>query len=330
MRDSGSASFHAAESELHVATRWTEISHEAFVKTSRTAGTATTAGAETLTIGWASGLPLGVVRLSIIVLSDENSIRAKILYFSNIWRNELMSTRYHGLETWARFSRRSLALACATLFLVTSSTRAGTVLQFAQANANDIVTASESGSVTTLSTASPLNADGGGFSIPVVVTNFLGIPVPPGTILFETFVGVHSTDLATSSGGTISQLFAGTIEFTGGINGTGGNFLTATFTNAVFSGSANTTGLNVSAPNLTLTSDFATLPPITGMSISFSGIAPPLSITGGSVAGFTAQNAGTFSATVPEPSALCLGSLAVVIGTLTAFGRKRMKNETAN
>jgi hypothetical protein len=250
-----------------------------------------------------------------------------IFYGLNIWRNELMSIGDHGFETSARFLRRFFALACATLFLVTSSTKAGTVLQFSQVNAGDNVTASESGGVTTLSTAG--NADGGGTSIPVAVSNFDGAPFPPGILVFETFVGVTSTGAATSSGGTISQLFSGQIVFSEGLP-PGINppiLLVATFANAVFSGSANAASLNISAPNLTLSSDLATFPPITGMAIGFSGIGA-LGITDGSVANFTmAQNAGTFSAAaVPEPSALFLGSLAVVIGTITAYGRKRMKH----
>jgi hypothetical protein len=224
----------------------------------------------------------------------------------------------------ARFLGRSFALPCAALLLLTSSTEAGTVLQFAQVNASDDVTATQSGGVTTLSTAN--NVDGALVSIPVVVSNFNGAPFPPAPV-FETFVGVTSTGTATSAGGTISQLFSGVIMFTSGTGGTGTDFLTATFTNAVFSGSANAASLNVSAPNLTFASDLATFGAVTGMSLSFSGITPALGITGNSVASFTAQNSGTFSATnVPEPGTLCLASVALVCGTL-AFGRKKMQNQ---
>jgi len=240
-----------------------------------------------------------------------------------------MNRRHHGLAVLARFMRRSFALACVTSLLMTSSTKATTVLQFAQVLATDSVIATASGGVTTLSTTG--NADGGGLSIPVVVSNFNGVPEPPGFILFETFVGVHSTNTATSSGGTITQTFSGTIEYTGLPGGLGSNFLTATFTNAVFSGSGNAATLSATAPNVTFTSNQAAFGPDTGMALGFSGVTPPLSISGGSVASFTAQNSGTFSATiVPEPSGLCLASFAAVIGTLAAYGKKRMKNESAN
>jgi hypothetical protein len=234
-----------------------------------------------------------------------------------------MSTRHHGLAVLSPFLRRSLALACVTLLLMTSSTKASTVLQFAQVLATDSITATDTNGVTTLSTPA--------LSLPVVVSNFNGTPEPPGFIVFETFVGVHSTDTATSSGGTITQTFSGTIEYTGLPGGLGPNYLTATFTNAVFSGSGNAASLSATAPNVTFTTNQAAFGPDTGIALAFSGVTPPLSISGGSVASFTAQNSGTFSATiVPEPSALCLASFAAVIGTLAAYGKKRMKNEPAN
>jgi hypothetical protein len=225
--------------------------------------------------------------------------------------------------------RRPFAFACATLLLLTSSAQAITVLQFSDVNATDSITATNIGGVTTLFTTG--NIDGGNVSIPVAVSNFNGIPQPPGSVLFETFVDVHSINPAILTGGIVTQDFSGTIEFTSAPGGAGVNFLTATFTNAQFSGSGNSASLNATAPNVTFTSQVATFGPITGMAIAFSGITPPVGISGGSVSNFTLQNAGTFSATfVPEPSALCLASFAVVIGTLAAYGKKRMKNEPAN
>ena len=138
-----------------------------------------------------------------------------------------------------------------------------------------------------------------------------------------------STGPATSSGGTITQDFSGTIEFSTGPLPGAPFYLVATFTDAPFSGSKNAASLNISSPELTLSSDLATLPfpAETGMSISFSGITPPLSIAGdGSVAGFTGQNAGTFSSTlIPEPSSVCLASFAVVIGAIRGLRQEKDK-----
>ena len=240
-----------------------------------------------------------------------------------------MSIRHHGLAVLARFMQRSFALACVTLLVMTSSTKASTVLQFSQVLASDSVTATESNGVTTLSTAG--NTDGAGLSIPLVVGNFNGIPFSPLIPVFETFVGVTSTGVATTSNGTVTQTFSGTIEYTSAPGGLGGNFLTAKFTNAIFQGSGNSASLTATAPNVTFTSSMAAFGPDTGMALGFTGITPTVGTTGNSVASFTAQNAGTFSATiVPEPSALCLASFAAVIGTLAAYGKKRMKNEPAN
>jgi hypothetical protein len=208
----------------------------------------------------------------------------------------------------ARFLRRSFAFACVVSLVLGSSTQASTVLQFGQTNPNDVVTATESGTTVTLSTAG--NADGGGVSIPVTITNFMGAPLS--IPAFETFVGV------TNGGGST---FSGEIEITGGIGGAAPIYLTATFTNATFTPMGSfAASLGISSPNVVLNSMFAPLDGNEGMSISFSGVVPALGTFP-----WTAQNTGTFSSTiVPEPASLCLASIAVVIGTL-AYRRKRVK-----
>jgi hypothetical protein len=162
-------------------------------------------------------------------------------------------------------------------------------------------------------------------SIPVYISSYDGTTYFPPLLAYETFVGVHSTGAATSSGGTISQTYAGEVEF---LNATGTvDYLTATFTNAVFSGSGFSASLNATAPNLTFSSNVSTFGPNTGMSIAFSGISPGLSETGGVLRGFTAQNAGDFSTSaIPEPSTLCLSAIAVIAGAAVARSRKKMKD----
>jgi hypothetical protein len=218
------------------------------------------------------------------------------------------------------------------LLLLTSSASAGTtILQFSQVNPNDAITATESGGVTTVSTAGYV--DGGFTSIPVVLTNFNGQFEPPGTIVFETFVGVTSTNAASlGSNGQTTQDFSGTIKFTAlpESAGYGTNYLTATFTKAVFSGAMYASTMNVSAPTLTFTSSYISDFIHTGMALSFSNVSPIVQITGSSLGSFTAQNTGTFSAlAVPEPSTLCLSLVSVVIGATAARVRKAMKREKA-
>jgi hypothetical protein len=226
-----------------------------------------------------------------------------------------------------RLLRRFAAIACTATLLLGSSARASsTVLAFGQLNPADIITATTAGGVTSLSTAG--NADGAGVSVPVLASNYLGVPQPFGLLMFETFVGVTSNGVATIAGGTITENFSGEIEFTSAPGGAGLVFLIANFgPNAKFSGGAggSSASLNSSVPQDNLTffvpgMEFGNA----AMSIGFSGIVPPLAIAGTTVGPFTAQNSGTFSATlVPEPGTLCMASIAVVIGTL-AYGRKKV------
>jgi hypothetical protein len=238
-----------------------------------------------------------------------------------------MSTPDQQLAFSARFLRRFVALACAALLLLGSSANAGTVLQFDQTNPADIVTALNAGTSTTLTTTG--NVDGGGVSVPIVITNFLGTPgvnIPA----FETFVNVTSTGPASTSGPFTFQSYSGTIEFTSLPGSTGVNYLTATFTSATLSASSaspGTASLTASQPpsSLVLTSDFATFAPPSNLSIALGNVSPPVSITGSSISSFTAQNTGTVTASItviPEPSTLCLSSFAVVFGVLV-YRKKR-------
>jgi len=246
-----------------------------------------------------------------------------------------MSTPDQQLAFSARFLRRSFALACAALLLLLLGSSANassmTVLQFGQTNPFDIITATDNGVTTTLSTAG--NVDGGGVSVPVTITNFLGTPglaIPA----FETFVNVMSTGPAT---GSVSQPFSGTIEFTSAPGGAGINFLTATFgpaggSSPTLAGTSGglTANLTASDPpqSLALSTDpiFTTiLSPPSSMNIAIGNITPPLGTSGSTIAGFTAQNSGTFSASatvIPEPGTLCLASFAVVFGVLV-YRKKR-------
>ncbi len=254
-----------------------------------------------------------------------------------------MSTPDQQLAVSTRFVRRVFALACLASLLLTAPAQASsTVLGFGQLNPNDVITATDNGNgTTTLSTTSALNKDGGGLSVPVNVTNFLGTPFPSGFTVYETFVGVVSDGPASSFHGLVFENFSGKIEFTSGINGTGANYLTAVFapitmmsaTGVGGSGGGASAFLTGAEPpdTLTLTSDFATFANPTGMNLSFSNITPALSIDSTTdpgnptLYGFTGQNAGTFSAAIPEPSTLTMASVAVVLGALGYWRRKAAK-----
>jgi hypothetical protein len=228
--------------------------------------------------------------------------------------------------------------------LLNSSAQAGsTIFQYAQVNGTDFITATDNGSgTTTLSTAG--NSDGGGYSIPVLVTNSYVGTGP--FVAFETFVGVTSVGGAATDpiSGQPEQRFSGTIEFTAapaialGGGGQGQNYLTAVFSaftlSPVLQGQPGGTQASLSAADppdsLVLTATGITFGNPTGMTIGFSNVTPALHIdtNDDSIASFKGQNSGTFSAAiVPEPSALCLASIAVAIGTI-AYRRKRMENKT--
>jgi len=253
-----------------------------------------------------------------------------------------MSIPDHQLALSSRFSRRSFAIACITWLLLGSSTQAGpvTIFQFAQLNANDIVTATDSGTgnpgTTSLSTTSAQNADGGGVSIAVLVTNSYVGSGP--FVAFETFVGVHSVGAAVTDPftGQPEQKFSGEIEFTAAPGGVGQNFLTAVFSSftlsPVLQGQPGGTQASLSAAEppdtLTLTAQGISFGNPTAMTIGFSNVTPALNIDAAdnTIASFTGQNSGTFSAAiVPEPGTLCLASFAVVIGAI-AYRKKRMND----
>jgi hypothetical protein len=231
--------------------------------------------------------------------------------------------------------RRCFAFTCIAALLLGSSAQAGsTIFQFIQVNDNDTVTATDNGSGTTTLTTNG-NIDGGFVSIPVLVqTSYVGSGP---FVAFETFVGVTSNGPATidPSSGQPEQKFSGEIEFTAGPGGAGQNYLTAVFSSFTFSpvlqgqpGGAQASLTAAEPPdNLVLTAQGISFGNPTGMTIGFSNISPGLSIdlSDNTIASFTGQNSGTFSAAVvPEPGTLCLASFAVVIGAV-AYRKTRMK-----
>jgi hypothetical protein len=214
------------------------------------------------------------------------------------------------------------------------SSHAATILQFGQANPSDFVTATAVGNTTTLTTSSGVAPN----SIPILITNIAGAPLGSPLAAFETFVNLSSVGTATSTAGTIEQLYSGTIAITTGANGTGGNFLTASFTNAVLTGLAggNSASLLDSRPpnNVTFTSNFAAIVPLIAgnppenFSIALTDVNPGLAMSGSTIASFTAQNAGGFATSIPEPATgLALASIVVGLGCVRSrAGARRSRN----
>jgi hypothetical protein len=213
--------------------------------------------------------------------------------------------------------------ALTVLLLLTSSASAGTVLQFAQTNPGDTLSAIQSGSSTTLSTAG--NTDGNNVSIPVRITNLNGVPGFNVTG-FETFESVTSAGQAVSMGGFVEQAYSGTIVFSSLAGGLGTNYLTATFTDAIFIGSGSSPTLQTSTGStVAFTSSIIPVLNMPGFSLSFSNVSPAVSTTDNTLSSFSGQQTGTFSGTViPEPSTVVLGTFPLVLGVLVSLKRKRM------
>jgi len=247
-----------------------------------------------------------------------------------------MSTPDRQRSVSMRFLRCSFGLACVASLFLASSAKADTILAFSQLNSADVVVATQTSPTTTVfTTTSATNIDGGGVSVPVYISTYLGVAQVPFPILAYETVSLTSTTVASSSSGTITQDYSGTIQFTvnPGVAGpSNAAFLIATFgPTGVFSGGAGggSAGLNASEPQDTVT---FTVPGLAfsdaALNISFSGISPTLSITGSTVTSFTGQDAGTFSAAiVPEPGTLCLASIAIGIGTLCYCKKRKSRSD---
>jgi len=260
-------------------------------------------------------------------------------------RKDLMSIPDGQFFVSARSVWRWLALACVASVLLAPSAKAGTstILAFSQLNQDDVVVATRTGTSTTITTTSAMNSDGGGTSIPVYISTYLGQPQIPFPLLAYETINVTSSGAATNSMGTISQDYSGTITFTANPGApSGGNpaYLIVTFgSNGVFSGGAGggSASLNASEPTDTVTFTVPYNPSIPGSglsyteaaaSLSFSNITPVLGITDTTIASFTAQDSGTFSAAiVPEPGTLCLSSFAIVIGGLTYWKKRKARSK---
>ena len=129
------------------------------------------------------------------------------------------------------------------------------------------------------------------------------------------FLNLSATSFsaATTSGGLTTQLFAGNFIISSGLNGTGTDYLSGTFTDSVFGAG---TGLTLTASNanpgemVDFSSSFIPLTELgtpDAVSLSFANVTPAVDVVGTTLAGFTASVSGDFSANpVPEPTSMAL------------------------
>ena len=178
---------------------------------------------------------------------------------------------------------------------------ASLILDFGQiGTANTITATTNAGNTQTTIT---------GTLVPVTITQIINdIPAAPFTAEFS--ITATSVGNAVSILGNDAQAFNGSFSFT---NGGATNYLSGTFSDAVF-GSG--TGLTLTASDanvgesVTFTSSVipaSDLLPPQSVNLSFADVSPGVGIVGTTIAPFTAAVSGDFSATAaPEPTTLAI------------------------
>jgi hypothetical protein len=198
-----------------------------------------------------------------------------------------------------------LALLAATAIALATPASATVVLNFGQVSGINTITATPNGT----DTATTIS----GTNVTITITQDIGGFIGPAILNLN----ATSTDAAVAIGSSVLQHYAGSWQITSGLGGTGTNYLSGTFTDAVF-GTGPSLTLSVGAPPDTITTSSDQIPSIDlglpeAISLSFTNVLPPVGIVGSTLQGFTSSIAGNFSATpVPEPTSLALLGLGVL------------------
>ena len=212
---------------------------------------------------------------------------------------------------------RTLFLASTAIdWAMIAPASATVVLNFGQVSGSNTITGTANGG----GTATTINGTNVAINITQDIGGFLGAAILN--------LNATSTDAAVAVGSSVLQHFNGSWQITSGLGGTGTNYLSGTFTDALF-GTGPSLTLSVGAPPDTITTTSDQIPaidlgPPEAISLSFSNVIPPVGITGTTLADFSAAISGNFSATpVVEPSALAILGLGVVALGLIAPRRRR-------
>jgi PEP-CTERM motif len=169
---------------------------------------------------------------------------------------------------------------------------ASVLLIFGQTGLGDTVTATRTGSSTTITSDTTVDID----EIDAAITT----PISATFTLTATNSGP-----ATTSGGEITQHYNGTFTITNGAT----NYLSGTFSDAVF-GSGGALTLSASNPSPTQSVSFTSnviAPDLIAAfdraaSLSLTDVSPSAAVVLGTLRSFHSDVSGDFSSTVPEPS----------------------------
>jgi hypothetical protein len=165
----------------------------------------------------------------------------------------------------------------------------------------------------------------------VTITSFNGSSTP-----FSAWLNLSekSTTNASSSGGGITQKFAGSFTINSQSNGHGTNYLSGSLAGTTFQGSGSSATMVSSSNSITYSSSvIANLAPPSGASFSLTSVSPNVSfarflfIPVSTLASFRANGSGSFSAdppaSAPEPSSLAIAGIGAV--GIIGYGLRRRK-----